>query len=91
MLNRLAKPFRFLSSFKPLNNLKIRTLSIVIVLGVVVLGATGGIVSYKAEQGIVSVEKSWDSFKKGPSIKEALVGKIRGYLGYNGMIHRYKD
>ena len=91
MLNRLAKPFRFLSSFKPLNNLKIRTLSIVIVLGVVGLGATGGIVSYKAEQGIVSVEKPWDSFKKGPSIKEALVGKIRGYLGYNGMIHRYKD
>ena len=51
MLNRLAKPFRFLSSFKPLNNLKIRTLSIVIVLGVVGLGATGGIVVLQGGTG----------------------------------------
>ncbi len=75
MLNRLAKPFRFLSSFKPLNNLKICTLNIVIVLGVVGLGATGEILSYRAEQGIVSVEKSWDSSKKAPPSRKRWSGK----------------
>ena len=91
MPSQIAKPLQFLSSIKPFNNLKIRTLSIVIILGVVGLGVTGGVVSYEAAKGITSVEKSWDSFKKGPSVKEALVGKLRGYLGYNGMVHRYKD
>ena len=90
MLKSLAPLQRFLPT-SLLNNVKIRTLSAVVVLGVVTLGVVGAGSSYLALEEVQKVDSSWDSFKKGPATKESLVAKLRGAMGYGGMIHHFKN
>lgn len=54
----------------------------------VVLGATLG-VKTRAQFG--EVEASWSDYADGPERKGALISAVRGYLGYGGIIHNFKN
>ena len=54
----------------------------------VVLGATLGVLT---RSQFKEIEASWAEYEGGAERKGALISEIRGYLGYGGIIHHFKN
>lgn len=53
-----------------------------------VLGTTLGVLT---QAQFSEVETSWTSYSGGPERKGALISELRGFLGYGGIIHNFKN
>lgn len=60
----------------------------VLLLITVTLGATLGI---KTQARFSEVESSWASYSSGAERQGALISELRGFLGYGGIIHNFKN
>ncbi len=77
--------------FRPLNDLKIKTLAtaiagLLVVLAAIVVTTSSVTVEQAGEMG-----KTWETFDKGTAAKSDILSNLRGALGYGGMIHNFKN
>ncbi len=74
-----------------MRNAKIKSLSRLFVLALILLGAVSVSSALIAINSTSKIQASWETFELGRSEKARALGALRKETGYGGMIHQFKN
>ncbi len=74
-----------------LNDIKIRTLSLVMIVVLVIIGGTVIGSSVFTFKEVNNLGQTWQTFEKGPASKMVILTELQSAIGFGGMIHQFKN
>ncbi len=74
-----------------LRSMRITTFGWIVSIGLLIAVATAMTLSLVAVHNAESMDRTWTQFEKTSTQKALLLSQIRGLLGYDGMIHHFKN
>ena len=74
-----------------MKNAKIKSLSRLFILALILLGAVSVTSALIAIKNTSTIQASWETFELGRSEKARALGALRKEIGYGGMIHQFKN